>query len=273
MAGLAWVFGLRHAVDADHIAAIDNAVRKLAGEHREARLTGLFFSLGHSTIVVILAAVAALAAGLLQGRMHDIERIGTYVGTLISVAFLAIIAVGNMLALRGTHAHAGPTGVMSRLLRPVLNRVGRSRDMYPVGVLFGLGFDTATEIGLLALSAAGSAHGLAFWRSMAFPALFTAGMSLIDTGDSIMMTGAYAWAMRDGGRRATYNLVLTMLSVVIAMLIGAIELLGLFNGSGAIWHLVAWLNEHWSELGGAIVVTLALVFLVSLRRSGNAHAR
>lgn len=274
MAGLAWAFGVRHAIDADHIAAIDNAVRKLAGEHREARLTGLFFSLGHSTIVVILAAIVALAVGLLQGRMHDIERIGSYVGTITSAMFLVIIALGNLLALRTGHRHHGPVGILSRLLRPILARVRRSRDMYSVGVLFGLGFDTATEIGLLTLSAAGAGHGVPFWCSMAFPALFTAGMSLIDTADSALMTGAYAWTLRDEGRRATYNLVLTMLSVVIAVLIGAIELLGLFNGSSAFWRVVAWMNDHWSELGGATVLGLAFVWLVSLRRSrGDSHAR
>ncbi|MHB1304895.1 MAG: HoxN/HupN/NixA family nickel/cobalt transporter [Acidiphilium sp.] len=273
MAGLAWVFGLRHAIDADHVAAIDNAVRKLAGEGRPARLVGLFFSLGHSTVVVILAAVAALAAGALHSHLHRIEMVGSYLGTAISAGFLVIIAAGNVMALRRDGDGAAPAGVLSRLLRPVLGCVRRDVGMYPVGFLFGLGFDTATEIGLLALSAAGAAHGLAFWRSMALPALFTAGMALLDTADSALMSGAYAWALREPARRRRYNMVLTSLSVVVALLIGGIELLGLFAGKGWFWAALSWLNGRWSELGACVCFTLALAWPLFYRRGSAADAR
>ena len=275
MAGLAWLFGLRHAVDADHIAAIDNAVRKLAGDGAPSRLTGLFFSLGHSTVVVVLAAIAALAAGVLRGDIDPVARIGGYLGTAISALFLALIAGSNLMALREERRggmQAMPGGLMTRLTRPLFRLVRQSRDMYPIGFLFGLGFDTATEIGLLALSAAGTAHGLAFWRSMALPALFTAGMSLIDTADSMLMTRAYGWALRNESHRRRYNIVLTTVSVLIAVAIGAVELLGLFGGvqgggaQGGIWRAIAVVNAHWSEIGMGIALVLAALWLVATWR-------
>lgn len=266
MAMLAWLFGLRHAVDADHIAAIDNAVRKLMGDGQRPGAAGLFFSLGHSTIVVILAALAALAAGGLPGSLNGLAAIGSYIGTGISALFLLIIATSNLRALRLGHNHA-PQGLLTRLLLPLFNLVRRSRDMYLIGFLFGLGFDTATEIGLLGLSAASIAHDLAFWRSMALPALFTAGMSLLDTADSMAMTGAYGWAMQGPARRRGYNTVLTLISTMVALVLGGVEMLSLCRpGKGLAWNAILYLNNHWSAAGGATCLLFLLLWLGAITR-------
>ncbi len=269
MAGLAWLFGLRHAMDADHIAAIDNAVRRLAGRGRAASLTGLFFSLGHSSVVVLLAAAVSFGAGALRGHLDAVTRDGAWIGTIVSVGFLALIAGANLVALRAeTRDGAAPGGVLSWLARPLFRLVRRSRDMYAIGFLFGLGFDTATEIGLLALSAAGTAHGIAAWRLMALPALFTAGMSLVDTADSALMTRAYGWALRDGRARRRYNVTLTAVSAAIAVVVGGAELLGLAGdgfGTGAA-RVAAMLDAHWSGLGMIITLMLAGLWLAAIRR-------
>ncbi|HQT60231.1 MULTISPECIES: HoxN/HupN/NixA family nickel/cobalt transporter [unclassified Acidiphilium] len=275
IAGLAWLFGLRHAMDADHIAAIDNAVRRLAGRGRAASLAGLFFSLGHSSVVVLLAAAVSFGAGALRGHLDSVTRYGAWVGTIVSVGFLALIAGANLVALRAeTRGAAAPGGVLSWLARPLFRLVRRSRDMYAIGFLFGLGFDTATEIGLLALSAAGTAHGIAAWRLMALPALFTAGMSLVDTADSALMTRAYGWALRDGRVRRRYNVTLTLVSAVTAVIIGGVELIGLMKSSFGygLSRAAALLAAHWSELGMAIALMLAGLFLAAIRR-GRAAAR
>ena len=270
MAGLAWLFGLRHAMDADHIAAIDNAVRRLAEQDRCPAMAGLFFSLGHSTVVVLLAAAVSLGAGALRMRLGAMSHYGVWIGTIVSVAFLVLIAGANLAALRAeTRGGAAPGGVLTWLARPLFRLVRHSRDMYAIGFLFGLGFDTATEIGLLALSAAGTTHGIAAWRLMALPALFTAGMSLVDTADSALMARAYVWALRNGRARRHYNVTLTAVSAVIAMVVGGAELLGLTghsSGSG-LSRVAALLAAHWSALGMAIALTLAGLFLASIRRS------
>ena len=270
MALLAWVFGLRHAIDADHVAAIDNAVRRLAAAQRPARFAGLHFSLGHSTIVILLALAVTLGAGVVPDDLGWLGAAGGIVGTIVSVVFLVLIAGANiagLLAARRGTGEAAPTGPMSRLLQPAFRIVRRSRDMYLIGLLFGLGFDTATEIGLLALSAAGRAHGLALWQILAFPALFTAGMSVIDTADSALMTRAYGWAVRDGRRRRRYNLLLTAVSAAVALLVALIECVGLARrpATGLISHVFAALAAHWSMLGGAIAVLLLLLWLAGWR--------
>src|SRR5208282_74490 len=209
---LAYSFGLRHAVDADHIAAIDNVTRKLMQDGKRPVAVGFMFSMGHSTVVVYGAAAIAGAARALQHRMDAIRNIGGVIGTLVSAFFLFAIAIVNLIVLRSIYRAfvrvrrgepyvdedfdmlLGGRGILARLFRPMFKMINRSWHMYPLGFLFGLGFDTATEIGLLGISAAEASKGLSFWAILVFPILFAAGMSLIDTTDNILMLGAYGWA-------------------------------------------------------------------------------
>ncbi len=191
---LAWVFGLRHAVDADHIAAIDNIVRQQMQEGRHAQTVGLWFSLGHSTIVVLASLAIAATTAAMQGRLEAIKEIGGVIGTLVSASFLLAIAAANLVILLGVWRSfrqfrrngrldedaldmllAG-RGLLARLFRPLFRAVTRNWHMYPLGFLFGLGFDTATEVGLLGISATQASQGMSPWQAMVFPALFTAGM-------------------------------------------------------------------------------------------------
>jgi high-affinity nickel-transport protein len=230
---LAWVFGLRHAVDADHIAAIDNVVRKLVHNRRRAWDSGLFFALGHSTTVLGLClGVIALPWVHGIGALRDLADAW---GTLFSAAFLLLIGLVNLVALQrlwrarqgGAPDEAPTGGAMSRILRPVQRLVGRPWHMLPVGFLFGLGFDTASEVALLVLTAQQAAAGLSASDVLVFPALFTAGMVLIDTTDSAVMTGAYGWALREPRRKLNYNIAVTAVSVGVALGVGGIELVGL----------------------------------------------
>jgi high-affinity nickel-transport protein len=262
---LAWVFGLRHAVDADHIAAIDNVVRKLMAAGRQPRDAGLYFSLGHSTVVVLACvAIIATATGL-----EGAKAIGGTIGTAVSASFLLLIAWMNMVILRGVwrdfrRARAGIAtpdaalnGPLGWLFRPLFRLIGRSWHMYPLGFLFGLGFDTATEIGLLGIAANESLQGMPHWQMMVFPALFTAGMTLVDTADSTLMVGAYGWAAVRPMRKLWYNLTITAASVAVAVLIGGAEALGLladrFQLQGPVWSFVAQLNADMADLGFAVV--------------------
>jgi high-affinity nickel-transport protein len=230
---LAWVFGLRHAVDADHIAAIDNVVRKLVHNRRRAWDSGFFFALGHSATVLLLC-LGIIAVPSMHGIARLREAADAW-GTLFSAVFLLLIGMVNLLTLRRLwRARRGGSfdaqlagGPMSRVLRPVQRLVGRTWHMLPVGFLFGLGFDTASEVALLVLTAQQAAAGLSAADVLIFPAMFTAGMVLIDTADSAVMTGAYGWALREPGRKLGYNIAVTALSVFVAVGVGGIELLGL----------------------------------------------
>jgi high-affinity nickel-transport protein len=259
---LAWVFGLRHAVDADHIAAIDNVVRKLMREGQRPVDAGLYFSLGHSTVVVLACLLIAATASGLQGA----KDFGGTVGTAVSAGFLLIIAAVNLHSLRGiwrdfrgarTGSDAAPTGVLAWLLRRPMRLIGRSWHMYPLGFLFGLGFDTATEVGLLGIAASESAQGMPHWQMLIFPALFTAGMTLVDTADSALMVGAYGWADVRPMRKLWYNLTITAASVAVAVLIGGVEALGLladrFDLHGPVWSFVTGLNDDMNRLGFAVI--------------------
>jgi len=282
---LAYVFGLRHAFDADHIAAIDNVVRKLMQDGKKPLTVGFFFSLGHSSIVVIASAIIAASAAALQGRLDQFHEIGGVIGTLVSAFFLLVIGLANLLVLRGIWAAferardgakvgeeeldallAG-RGLLSRLFRPVFKVVSRSWHMYPIGFLFGLGFDTATEIGLLGISATQAASGMNFWTIMIFPALFTAGMALVDTTDSVAMVGAYGWAFVNPIRKLWYNLTITAASVVVAIFIGGVEALGLISDklslSGGFWDFIGGLNDNLTNFGYAVVGVFLLSWLVS----------
>lgn len=274
---LAWVFGLRHALDADHIAAIDNVVRRLTsgGPRRAAGAarTGLWFALGHSTVVIAAAAALALAAARAQAAMPELARAGAVLGTAVSGLFLIVVAGINLSLLRDIgralrRARAGEPvpeppagGALARLFRPVLAAVDAPWRMYPVGVLFGLGFDTATEVGLLAISAGAAMGGMAPWRTMVFPALFTAGMTLLDSADSALMAGAYGWALADPLRKLWYNLTMTVASILVAVLVGAVETLGLIGGAwhlrGPLWSVVGRANDNLGAFGLIVVAVFA----------------
>jgi high-affinity nickel-transport protein len=217
---LAYSLGLRHAVDADHIAAIDNVTHKLMQAGKRPVGVGFLFSLGHSTIVLAGAAAIAGMALTLQNRIAAIKAVGSVVGTLVSTVFLFAIAMVNLIVLRSTYRAfvkvrsglcyqdedfdtlMGNRGCLSRVFRPIFRIIERSRHMYALGLLFGLGFDTATEIGLLGISASEASKGVSFNSILLFPMLFAAGMSLIDTTDNILMLGAYGWGVREACSQA-----------------------------------------------------------------------
>jgi nickel/cobalt transporter (NiCoT) family protein len=284
---LAYSFGLRHAFDADHIAAIDNVTRNLMQQERRPVAVGLFFSLGHSTIVVGLSVALAITATALQTRFDTFKNIGAMVGTGVSAFFLFAIAFANILVLISvcrifqTVKNGGrfveedldltlaKRGLLGRLFRRLFQVIERSWQMYPLGVLFGLGFDTATEVGLLGISATQASQGLPIWSIMVFPALFTAGMTLVDTTDSILMLGAYGWAFVKPIRKLYYNLTITGVSVVVAVIVGGLEMLNLvgdqlgLGDSGGFWGAVGSLNANFGVLGYLIVGIFIVAWLVS----------
>jgi high-affinity nickel-transport protein len=282
---LAYSFGLRHAFDADHIAAIDNITRKLMQEGRRPIAVGFFFSLGHSTVVVALVLALALATTALQGHFASFKEIGSVIATSISATFLFAIAAANivvlvqvyraLLALKNSgrlpqedvDQILSKGGVIGRLLRPVFALIERSWYAYPLGLLFGLGFDTATEVGLLGILAGQAAHGLSIWSVLVFPALFTAGMSLMDTTDSTIMVGTYGWAFVNPIRKLYYNMTITFASVVAALVIGCIETLSLigdkFGLEGPLWRCVAALSENFSVVGYLLVAFFIVCWIAS----------
>jgi len=283
---LAYSFGLRHAVDADHIAAIDNVTRKLMQQGKRPVGVGFFFSIGHSTIVFALSAAVAATAVAIKSRFDSIENFGNLAGTLISAFFLLAVAAMNILILVSVvqtfrRVKAGGVyddedlnlllakrGFFGRVFRGLFHFIDHSWQMYPVGILFGLGFDTATEVGLLGISAAEASKGLPIWSIMMFPALFTAGMSLIDTTDGVLMLGAYGWAFARPIRKLYYNITITSVSVIVAVLIGGIETLGLVQGelnlSGAFWDAIGMLNNNFGVLGYLIIGVFVVSWSVSV---------
>ncbi|HKM88648.1 MAG TPA: HoxN/HupN/NixA family nickel/cobalt transporter [Xanthobacteraceae bacterium] len=272
---LAYVLGLRHAVDADHIASIDNVVRKLMQEGKRPFSVGLFFSLGHSLAIALAVAAIAVAAFALEGRFQQFKSIGSVIGTGASAFFLLAIAGINLVILRGVwrsfrRARSGEPvaeqelnlllsgrGFLARIFRPLFRMVSRSWQMFPIGFLFGLGFDTATEISLFTVAASQASGGMTFSTIMIFPALFTAGMTLLDTTDSVLMVGAYGWAFLNPIRKIWYNLTVTAVSVVVALLIGGIEALGLIADQlgleGVFWNMIGNLNTGVANFGYLVV--------------------
>ena len=283
---LAYSFGLRHAVDADHIAAIDNVTRKLMQQRKRPVAVGFMFSLGHSTIVVLGSIAIAGTALALQHRVAAAREIGGIVGTVISTVFLFAIAMINLIVLSSVYRAflrvrrgepyveedfdllLGNRGFLARLFHPIFRMIGSSWHMYPLGILFGLGFDTATEIGLLGISAAEASKGLSLWSILVFPTLFAAGMSLIDTTDNILMLGAYGWAFVKPVRKLYYNITITFVSVAVAFAVGGIEALGLLAGQfhlkGTFWDLVNRLNDNFGTLGYFIIGLFALSWIISI---------
>lgn len=283
LAVTAYGFGLRHAVDADHISAIDNVTRKLMQEKKKPVAVGFFFSLGHSTVVFLLSVgVAAGSAFLATSLGNDnsrLKQIGSLVGTSVSAVFLFLIAVMNLVILveivrtfrsvtrGGTYneeeidAYLNQRGFFARIFRGLFKSIDKSWKMYPVGFLFGLGFDTATEVGLLAISGTFAAQHVPFYVIMLLPLLFTAGMSLADTTDGVMMLGAYGWAFVKPIRKLFYNMSITLISVLVALLVGGIETLQIvssqLNLSGGFWGFFT--NLDFGVVGFGIIG----IFIVS----------
>jgi high-affinity nickel-transport protein len=261
----AYTLGLRHAFDADHIAAIDNTTRKLMNDGQRPLAVGFFFSLGHSTVVFALAVLLATGVKAIIGPVEDdsstLHHYTGLIGTSISGAFLYLIAILNIVVLvsilrvfarmrRGDYDEAEleqqleNRGLLNRFLGRFTKSITKSWHMYPVGLLFGLGFDTATEIALLVLAGTSAAAGLPWFAILCLPVLFTAGMCLLDTIDGSFMNFAYGWAFSNPVRKIYYNITITGLSVAVALLIGSIELLGLFAGQ------LQWRGPFWDWLGG-----------------------
>jgi high-affinity nickel-transport protein len=280
---LAYTFGLRHAFDADHIAAIDNTTRKLLQEGKRSLGTGFFFSLGHSTIVFSLATGLAVAASAVKARIPTFQHWGGYVGAGVSGTFLWIIGILNLLVLldvvrifrelrtgaydeQRLEERLRDRGFMNRFfLGRLARRIRSSWQMYPLGVLFGLGFDTATEVGLLAISAGLATKQVPFLAVVSLPLLFAAGMSLMDTADGAFMSQAYGWAFSNPVRKVYYNITVTSLSVTVALVIGTVELLQVlstrFALGGGFW---AWLDRlDFGTLGYGIVGMFVLTWAVS----------
>jgi high-affinity nickel-transport protein len=286
LGGLAYTFGLRHAFDADHISAIDNTTRKLLQERKKPIGVGFFFSLGHSTVVFLIALLLGLAVkSLVQGVVSEngeLKNIGGLVGTSVSGVFLIVIGVLNLLILldivrvyrrmkqgqydRDSLQHelvAG--GFMTRIFGRLFKFVGASWQMYPIGFLFGLGFDTASEVALLAISAGAAAQNLPFLAVISLPIIFAAGMSLMDTTDGAFMSKAYAWAFSHPIRKVFYNLTVTGLSVFVALFVGVVELSQLLINQlklqGQPWDAVGGLN--FSSMGFIIVGAFAVTWIVA----------
>jgi high-affinity nickel-transport protein len=274
---LAYTFGLRHAVDADHIAAIDNTTRKLMQDGQRPVGAGLFFSLGHSTIVVALSVLIALSAGFVTNN-PGFREVGALIGTTVSAVFLLVIGAINLVVLidiyrlfrrvsrggsydeQSLEEFLANRGLLARILRPMLRVIRKSWHMYPLGILFGLGFDTASEVALLGLAATSGANHIPVVYILILPALFAAGMSLIDATDGILMLGAYGWAYIKPIRKLYYNLNITLVSVIVAFGIGGIEVLQIIAESqglrGGAWDWIA--NLDFGALGLAIVLIFVL---------------
>jgi high-affinity nickel-transport protein len=272
---VAYGFGLRHAVDADHIAAIDNVTRKLMQEGKRPVGVGFFFSLGHSTVVLAMCGVVALGTDFIKTQFPQFQEVGGIIGTSVSAAFLLLIAIINFVifievfrafrAVKAGHQYSEDAlqellngrGLLARLLRPLFRLVSKSWHMYPVGFLFGLGFDTASEIALLGIAATQAAQQLSLWSIMIFPLLFTAGMCLVDTTDGVIMLGAYGWAFVRPVRKLFYNLTITFVSFLIAFVVGSLEALSViaarFHLEGGVWNYVNVLGDNSTVVGYAII--------------------
>jgi nickel/cobalt transporter (NiCoT) family protein len=281
---VAYLFGLRHAFDADHIAAIDDTVRYMVQKDQRPLGVGLFFSLGHSTIVIGLALVISFAASAVKRDIPLLQNAGGVIGTGVSGVFLWIIGMLNLLVLldilkvwrqarTGTHSHAhletllAQRGLLNRLLRGRFQKVmSHSWQMYPLGVLFGLGFDTASEVALLAMTAGAATGNLPVPAVLSLPILFAAGMTLMDTTDGVLMSKAYNWALLSPLRKIFYNVTTTGLSVGVALVIGSIEILQVFIGvlrlQGSFYDRVAHLD--FGRLGYVIVALFLLTWGTSV---------
>jgi len=294
----AYTLGLRHAFDADHISAIDNTTRKLMSEGKRPLSVGFWFSLGHSTIVFSLAFLISVGVRALDGPVKNdnsnLHEVSTWVGTLVSGTFLYAIAAINVVILLGIvkvfremrtgrydeqqlEEQLNKRGLMNRFLGRLTRTVTKPGQMYPIGVLFGLGFDTATEVALLVLAGGAAGAGLPWYATLCLPILFAAGMSLMDSIDGSFMNFAYGWAFSKPVRKVFYNLTITGLSVAVAVVIGTIELGGLIaselNLTGWFW---GWFENIDINVLGFVIVGMfvgAWVIALSVWRYGRIEDR
>jgi len=282
---LAYILGLRHAVDADHIAAIDNVVRRLVQSGRKSLATGFFFSLGHSTVVLLAVIAIALTATALEGEFSSLRATGAIVGKALAALLLLAIGAANLAVLAQLwkavkrpaaappidHADIDllgpPGGLLARLCAPIFRTIASSWHMFPLGFLFGLSFDTATEVGLLGISASQAGEGQIGWAILVFPALFAAGMTLVDTTDGVLMTRAYGWALVDPRRKLWYNFTMTLASIAVAVFIGAVQIVSLFVDhvgiEGRVWRMIAGLGDDLTTFGLIIVGIFIATWMVS----------
>jgi high-affinity nickel-transport protein len=288
VAVLAYTLGLRHAFDADHISAIDNTTRKLMNEGKRPLSIGYWFSLGHSTIVIAIGVGIVIAEKTVYGAVSHsnsrLEQFGGAFGTVVSASFLYLIALLNVVILAGIlrvfrsmrkgnydeaelERQLNNRGLMYRFFGRWMRTITKEWQMYPVGVLFGMGFDTATEVALLATTALLASQNLPFYSILCLPILFTAGMSLMDTIDGIFMNFAYSWAFFNPVRKVYYNLAITGLSVSICFFIGTIELLGILPTEigglhGRFWNFMA--NFDINKAGFVIVGMFVICWITAL---------
>jgi high-affinity nickel-transport protein len=288
-AALAYVLGMRHAFDADHISAIDNTTRKLMSEGQRPLAVGFFFSLGHSSVVFALAMLLNFGIKALGGQLKDedsaLHHYTGLIGLTVSGTFLMIIAILNLVILvsivgvfiqmrKGTYSdeelekHLDSRGLLMRFFGPIARRIDKSWKMYPLGILFGLGFDTATEIGLLVLAGSSVVAGLPWWAIISLPLFFAGGMSLLDTIDGSFMNFAYGWAFSKPVRKVYYNIIITGLSVAVALFVGGLEICqviaGQLNLTGGFWDyaLAFDLNSAGYFIVGAFVVVWSVALLL-----------
>jgi len=282
MAILAYTLGLRHAFDADHIAAIDNTTRKLIQQKQNSNGVGFFFSLGHSTIVFIMALLLALSLGWAQTELPSLQKTGGVVGTIVSGTFLLFIGILNLIVLldlknifikirnseyneKELEDTLQKRGFVARFAKPLFRVINKSWHVYPLGMLFGLGFDTASEVALLAVSAGAIYSHVPIFGILSLPVAFAAGMSLMDTADGIFMTKAYNWAFSTPIRKLYYNFTITSLSVVAALLIGVTELLQILstklNLQSGFWKLINGIDL--SRFGYFLIVLFLATWVVS----------
>ena len=282
----AYTLGMRHAFDADHIAAIDNTTRKLMTDGKRPVSVGFWFSLGHSTIVFGLVALLALGVRAIAGQVEDesslLQRITGVAGTAISGAFLCAIGIINLVVLigivkifrrmrRGTfdeeelEEQLNSRGFLNKILAGATKAVTKPWKMYPIGLLFGLGFDTATEVGLLVLAGGAAAFALPWYAILTLPILFAAGMSLLDTIDGCFMNFAYNWAFSKPVRKIYYNITITGLSVAVALIIGSIELISILTDKAGIESgpLAAIANVSLDFVGYAILALFVLTWVIA----------
>ncbi|QGA54306.1 HoxN/HupN/NixA family nickel/cobalt transporter [Sulfolobus sp. E5-1-F] len=281
---LSYTFGLRHAVDADHLAAIDNVTRKMLQEEKNTVFVGTFFSFGHSTVVILLSLALMFATRFISSSIPSLENLGSLISTLISGGFLYLLGLLNTIVLYELYSlykerkHdkqkieqiLQKRGFMNRYFNKLFKIVSKQWQMYIIGLLFGLGFDTATEVAILSISAilASTYIHIPIYTILIFPIIFSLGMSLIDTTDGVFMTFTYGWAFLSPLRKLWYNLTMTLISILIAFGIGTIELLGLlqaeFNLTGLFWDQIAALNNvYWETIGYYVILTFIVTWIAS----------
>ena len=304
-AALAYTLGMRHAFDADHISAIDNTTRKLMAEGKRPLAVGFFFSLGHSSVVAFLAILLNFGIRAVGTQLKDknssLHHYTGLVGTTVSGTFLMLIAILNLMILisiigvflqmrKGTYneeeleKHLNSRGFLMRFFGPIARRIDASWKMYPLGILFGLGFDTATEIGLLVLAGSSVIAGLPWWAIISLPLFFAGGMSLLDTIDGSFMNFAYGWAFSKPVRKVYYNIIITGLSVAVALFVGGLEILQVIANqlklNGGFWDYCKAFNLNsagYFIVGAFVVVWSAALLLwkygkIEERWHNTAHA-